>query len=340
MDVHKRNRSKHKPYQCCRCGYETHRKPAMRQHLYGLKKHCPATTNDIELTDAIKDYIMANRVYHIPKAPKTPAPPINQFNQQINNTNVIQNYVASMDVVEKLEKYMAYNNTSINSFEKTIEDRYNKKSRYLERDQGLNLSTEDLIGIVDKVSVAKDPSDFNIMYDKRIGKIMFYDTGEWDEMMTAPGIKRLIENVQEYYLNGYESFLLRKLVNPNTHFQERHDAMEHIKQYYRFLACFGIFPYVHDRSDREVLYYFKIGEGEDELLEDRSDVTNEYLNVYAKQRKSVTETDKKRMAAQVIDILKKNTTKNTGELNKKIVALCNMQEDFKHFLSGIGINGV
>jgi hypothetical protein len=38
-------------------------------------KGCPATKNDIELTDEIKEFVLKNRVYQIPKPPKTPKKP-------------------------------------------------------------------------------------------------------------------------------------------------------------------------------------------------------------------------------------------------------------------------
>lgn len=54
-------------YQCIRCGYETKDKNNMRKHFNALKKICPATKNNIELNDEIKEEILANRVYHYEK---------------------------------------------------------------------------------------------------------------------------------------------------------------------------------------------------------------------------------------------------------------------------------
>ena len=57
------------PYTCCRCGYETRRKDHMEKHLYKLFTQCPGATQDIELTDEIKEAIVKNRVYHPPPKP-------------------------------------------------------------------------------------------------------------------------------------------------------------------------------------------------------------------------------------------------------------------------------
>lgn len=54
-------------YECIRCGYETDSKSHMQKHLMQKIKPCPQTMNDIELTDEIKEYIINNRVYRIPK---------------------------------------------------------------------------------------------------------------------------------------------------------------------------------------------------------------------------------------------------------------------------------
>ncbi len=63
----KRNRKSKIPYECISCGYKTQKKTDMHAHLYKLKKQCPCTENDIILTDEIKEYILKNRRYVIPK---------------------------------------------------------------------------------------------------------------------------------------------------------------------------------------------------------------------------------------------------------------------------------
>jgi hypothetical protein len=52
-------------YECIRCCYETSQKNMMRRHLYLNKNICQAL-RDIDLTDTIKEYILANRKYDLP----------------------------------------------------------------------------------------------------------------------------------------------------------------------------------------------------------------------------------------------------------------------------------
>ena len=61
--------SKKKPnYTCIRCEYETKYKTNMHKHLFYKNISCPQTRNLIELTDEIKQHILDNRIYIIPKA--------------------------------------------------------------------------------------------------------------------------------------------------------------------------------------------------------------------------------------------------------------------------------
>ena len=56
---------KKRPYECICCGYATTRKSCMVDHFYKVKKPCPKCINNIELTDEIKEYILANRIFTI-----------------------------------------------------------------------------------------------------------------------------------------------------------------------------------------------------------------------------------------------------------------------------------
>ena len=72
------------PYTCPRCEYKSPRKNDMRKHLNG-KKGCPQIYKVLELTDAVKAYILANKIYRDPVAPiATNIQNINNYNQVIN----------------------------------------------------------------------------------------------------------------------------------------------------------------------------------------------------------------------------------------------------------------
>lgn len=62
------------PYCCPRCGYETSRKDLITRHFTTLKQACPALNGDIVIDDAIKDYVLANRIYRRPTVVTRPPP--------------------------------------------------------------------------------------------------------------------------------------------------------------------------------------------------------------------------------------------------------------------------
>ncbi len=60
------------PYECICCGFRTPRKHCMKRHLYDRQSTCPQSVNPIEMTDEIRECIMKNRVYHLPKEEPPP----------------------------------------------------------------------------------------------------------------------------------------------------------------------------------------------------------------------------------------------------------------------------
>jgi 5-methylcytosine-specific restriction endonuclease McrA len=57
--------SKNTDYECPRCGYTTHHRGHMRNHLYSKNKICPAVKAVIDLSNSIKDYILDNKIYPV-----------------------------------------------------------------------------------------------------------------------------------------------------------------------------------------------------------------------------------------------------------------------------------
>ena len=86
-------------YTCIRCNHKTKKKTDMRRHLYERKDKCPGSANDIELTDEIKEKILLNRVYKIPKPQKNT---IKKDKSEISKltTNEYYNYIYLIRPVE------------------------------------------------------------------------------------------------------------------------------------------------------------------------------------------------------------------------------------------------
>lgn len=100
-------------YGCPRCGYETDIKQSMNLHLYKKKKPCPATVNNIELTDEIKEYILNNRVYKIPE-PEIKIPIISE---EVNS-----DFIDTLNIFKKIHKNMTIEEVSSIFYSKLFTD--------------------------------------------------------------------------------------------------------------------------------------------------------------------------------------------------------------------------
>lgn len=312
------------PFTCICCGYITSKKSSMRDHLYKKKTPCPKSQRDIDLTEEIKDYILQNRVYHIPTPP--PPPPVvqqninnNTINQQINNYNQINNFVSSMDLETKLEKFMNHKNIQITDFEDGIEERFSNHVDKLEGNKVNNyqLDLQSLMEVFDDVTTIKDNvENFNIYYDEIPNKLNIFCNGKWKSFLLDVGIKKMIDIIQGYYLDAYECYMIRKLhTTTSSHIKDR------IEEYYKFLACFGVWPFAHCRSNGEIL------SGEEDACFDLSDT---WYNVYNRVKDRITMTECNRIRKQVREIVKRNTKSNIMDLNKMIMDMLHVDQDFKN----------
>jgi hypothetical protein len=301
-------------YQCCRCGYKTFQKGRIRRHLYHLKKPCPSTSHDIELTDDIKQYILDNRIYKIPET--KPATNI------ITNYNQINNFISSMDIQEKLNKYIKYKNIEIMDFEDQIEDHFNSHIKKLDtnRYSSYRLDFDDMLDVIDKVTyISKNVENFNIYYDEIPNKLKIFTCGEWNTLLLDAGIKQMLHKIKACYLDTYECYLLRKLNDSNIGAHSRMQFKEHLLDYFKFLSCFDISPYVSNASDGDIL----------KNNDDSYDLQDEWYPKFKGIKESITVTEANKVKKEVKDIVKRNTKSNIIELNKLIMQVFNADTEFK-----------
>jgi predicted RNA-binding Zn-ribbon protein involved in translation (DUF1610 family) len=327
-------RKKRDNYQCPRCGYDVNNKYCMRRHLYLSKNTCPALNNNIELTEDIKEYILANRIYK-------PLPPLeskqNFINATINNYNNINNFIANMDVFEKLTKYTEHKNIEIIDFEDKVDMYYSRQVKRLENGNtkaNVQLKLHDMYDIIDVMSdiCQGDIKNFNIIYDEKINKLKCFRCGEWKTYLLESGIKELIETIQRYYLDSYECYLIRKTRSQDSSVFSKTAMKELLSNYYQFLACFDITPFVYNKNDYQVLY--NSDDEKHHTCVESSDISkfavaDEFNKLYndAKSKTPASEVNKQRKAVK--DIIKRNTKSNIVELNKKMLSLFQMDEEFK-----------
>jgi hypothetical protein len=128
--------TKKDPYKCPSCGYETPQKNDMRKHLFTLKKQCPRSKMDIELTPQIKDFILTNRVYHVPKNPHTVV---------INTYNQMNNFLSSIEVTDKLTHLFNYKQAEPVDFKDKMADILCPKSLELKNQDQNNFELKKMI---------------------------------------------------------------------------------------------------------------------------------------------------------------------------------------------------
>ena len=309
-------RKKKEPYTCPSCGYKTERKNFMKNHLYTLKKPCPKLVNDIELTIEIKEYILTNRKWHQKKtdvvSQTSPYQVINNINQQ----NIcVNNYIAALDAIEKLNKYMTYTEKNIVTYEERIENKYKKDVYKLENDKfkyGYELDRDALLNIMDEISQVsvENIEDMNIIYDDGGKRLKLYD-GEWKSLRCKCAIKELLNAVKAVYLDKYELYLIKKIKSITANSFEHQKLMELITEYYKFIACNDVYPCVKETSDFD------------------DDIKEEFYLKYRKIYDGVTNGEKMRTHKEVSDIVVRNAKQNLNDLNKKLANLFKMDEEFK-----------
>ena len=323
------------PYTCICCGYEAIQKNDMRKHLY-KKKPCPQTKNIIELTDQIKDHIMKNKVYHLPE--KTPQQIINNT---INYNNTINNLITNMDTADKLTKYISFNDHNLIDIDTKLEDKFKKNVQRLENNRpDQDLDKHVLFEMIDQVcSLAHDGQmkDFNIVYDEKFNRLKLYDSsGVWEESILIVGIRNLLIKIQEYYFDPYERYLIRKIrADDQLNGPRQMRMMEHLKDYYQFIECFDIEPFVKNSiNDTEILYNTDDDRYDclAEFTEENTKLVHEFREKFKKIKDNTTKSFVNDTKKNVIDIIKHISKKNVDELNKKVISLFNMDEDFKKII--------
>ena len=299
----------------------------MRRHLYQKKKPCPKSMNVIELTDEIKETILRDRVYMIPTV-IVPINHVNQINQVVNYNNTIQNLITNMDVIDKLNKYTAHHDVKLIEFGETIEHKFIRQVEGLRKADdrygaldGLILDRNNILEVIDQVSslAQEHCENMNVIYDKKFDKLRLYDMGRWDELILVTGITTLLTKIQEHYFNQYECYLIRKIECSSLHIQDKIIIKAQLAEYYKFIGCFEIEPYVKDKNESEIIY----NQDDErcrpfvEMTDENTELPLRYLNIYAKICGETKTSEHNRIKKTVIDIVKKNCLKNV-ETRKRV----------------------
>jgi hypothetical protein len=322
-------------YTCPRCGYETKEKYRMRDHFYKRQKHCPCGVRDLVLTDEIKEKVMSERVYHIPKEKKEKT--IQQIiTNNIQNNNTMNNYIKNMDSLDKIKKYINYNDIDLMSIEDNLENTFSARVKKLEGNKfkfGYDIDENRLFDIIEEICKLRrgDFKKLNIVYDEKMKELNLFKSGSWETLILDRGLREVISLLQDYFLNYYEKYLVMKIYC-EVNEQEKMKYREDLERHYKLLGCFDLPPYIKDKNDLEILEkYYKedvdVFEEKDE--KDKFVLEEKYLKIYNKVVDDTKKSEINKTKKNIIEILKNSSKRNMKELNTKVIELLNIDEEFK-----------
>ncbi len=323
-------------YVCSRCEYSTDFKGNMRTH-FSRKKKCPMKENGIELTDDIKEYILENRVYYIPKPVKVQKP---QTIINIQNNNTMNNFIKNMDNLEKIKKYMNYNDLDILSLEDDMDNKFSARVNKLEGNKfkfGYDIDENRLFDIIEEICKIRrgDFKELNIIYDDKMKELNLFKSGSWETLILERGLREIISLLQDYFLNFYEKYLIRKIYL-EVNEQEKMKYREDLEKHYKLLGCFDLPPYIKNKNDLEILEkYYKdnVDSFDDKDEKEKYILEEKWLKLYNNTVDNTKKCEINKIKKNIIDILKNNTKRNIKELNVKIIDLLKIDKEFEETLN-------
>ena len=306
----------------------------MKKHLYKLKKPCCATMKDIELSNEEKEKILRDRVLK-PNEPVHNIIQNNTMNQIINNYQQINNLIYKMNPIEKISRYNEYKALELMDFEDKIEEQYCLEVKRLDtgKIKYCQMDNNSFLCVIDTITTIQDIDKLNIIYDEIPNKIKVFSSGQWRSSLLDAGIQDMVSKIQSCYLDFYECYLLRKYYdNEISHIQKSH-IRELMEDYYKFISCFDIVPYVQNKSNNEILYRSDDPRYHREIKPSESDmysIEEQWYPCYKRIKAGLMMSEVKNIKKEVSDIVKKNTRANIIELNRKMMEVIQMDEEFKN----------
>ncbi len=325
------------PYTCIRCNYTTKDRYSIKRHFYERKKKCPGTKNKIELTDEIKEDILENRVYIIPAPVKEPKQ--TTIINNIHNNNTMNNYIKNMDSLDKIKKYMNYNDIDLVSLEEDLEGKFSARVNKLEGDKfkfGYDIDENRLFDIIEEICKIRrgDFKELNIIYDEKMKELNLFVSGSWETLILERGLKEVISLLQDFFFNYYEKYLIRKIYM-ETNEQEKMKYRNDLENHYKLIGCFDLPPYIKNKNDLEILgayYQENIDSFDNKDEKDKYLLEERWLKLYNNTVDNTKKCEINKTKRNIIDILKNNTKRNMKELNLKIINLLNIDDEFKSTL--------
>jgi hypothetical protein len=241
-----------------------------------------------------------------------------------------------MNTLDKLNKYMEYNNTEITSLEDNVQNHFYRRITNLKTDAfkfGYDMGNNRLFDIFEEITKIRNLQDMNIIYDDKLKELSLFKSGSWETMLIERGIKEILEMLKEYFLDHYELFLFRRIYFIEKNEIEKQKYKIHLEEYYKFIGTFDLRPIIEDKDDSEIL-------GEEHGEKGVFKLEEKWIKNYNTLIDNMKRYEINKIKKDIDLIVKNNSNKNLTELNKEIIELLTTDEEFKEILDDRVFNSV
>ena len=176
-------------------------------------------------------------------------------------------------------------------------------------------------------------TDITVYIHKTNGRIYISNGGgEWEDFSKENGVCYVVDMIVQYLLEAYEVYMIRKLEGGDTPLIEKAELRTCLDEYYRFISSFKLKPFVHGKTDSDVMYNkdeASVSEAESHVIVDK------YNTIFMKASDVMTPAKRRAMQKSVLDVITSTSNTNILELNNRIKAIIKMDACFKAKIFGI-----
>ena len=274
----------------------------MKAHLYETKRHCIKVKNNITLTDAIKAFVMENRVWDsrfgvstlpeiLVRPPAPTRPPIDHHLLALSRK----------DPTEVIDTYLRRFKKEPWTLEDVILDKYGDKARDMRHDaQYVRImyhDEADMLDLIESVCHCTNIEHMNILYNAQEDNFYFRDIYElgWTKLDMTDLFCQVMSMMCKKYFSSYEKYLIERsfsLIDDANDHAIRHQKLKH---YYAFACSTGMGQTIDDYVP--------------------------YMNLYEEIKDTSSSDEVARVNDQVRQVLLQSGKKNVESLYRQIAEM-------------------
>jgi hypothetical protein len=300
----------------------------MNLHLYKKKKVCPTIVNNIELTDEIKKYILKNQAYKIPEVTpevKEVKPEVKEVKPEVKEVKPEITPEVKAEVKPEVKEVTPEITPEVKPEvkPKVKEVKPEVKSKVKEVKPEVKEVTPEIKEVTPEVKEVKTEVKPKIKTEvKEVKTEVKTEVVEinYDElyMQLMMLLKLALKSLKNTVFDPYEMYLI--------HFMENENFDQKIRDYYKFIATFGLNPIVKNKSDNFIQYYRFYRDKEHlDLAEKTFNLSEKYMNLYTSEKSKLIHIERQLLTKKVMEII---FIKKEIENYEQIGKLFNMDEEF------------